>query len=173
MSSYCLQPIGAALRCLRRCFAVPARETTVQVVRLTQSAILPTYGTSGAAGMDLYADLGAFEPLCIQPGERFLVSTGIAIRLPEGMEGQIRPRSGLALKQGVTVLNSPGTIDSDYRGGVGVILFNAGSKRFEIRHGDRIAQLVVAPVLQVSLREVAQLDDTVRGKGGFGSTGRA
>lgn len=173
MSSYCLQPICAALRYLRRCFTVPMRDTSVQVVRLTQSAILPTYATPGAAGMDLYADLGAFEPLCIQPGERFLVSTGIAIRLPDGMEGQIRPRSGLALKQGVTVLNSPGTIDSDYRGSIGVILFNAGSKRLDIRHGDRIAQLVVTPVLQVALREVMQLDDTARGTGGFGSTGRA
>ncbi|HAD26320.1 MAG TPA: dUTP diphosphatase [Alphaproteobacteria bacterium] len=134
---------------------------------------LPDYASAGAAGLDLYAALPAGQPVTLDPGARALIPTGIALALPDGFEAQVRPRSGLALKHGVTVLNSPGTIDADYRGEVGVILWNAGNSPFTVNRGERIAQLVVAPVTRVRLREVAQLPPSERGDGGFGSTGTA
>jgi dUTP pyrophosphatase len=130
---------------------------------------LPAYATAGSAGADLAAALEA--PLVLPPGGRALVPTGIRVALPEGYEGQVRPRSGLALKHGVTVLNSPGTIDSDYRGEIRVILANLGSAPVTIARGERIAQLVVAPVQQASWQVVATLPPSARGAGGFGSTG--
>ena len=130
---------------------------------------LPAYATAGAAGCDLHAAVEA--PLEIPPGGRALVPTGIAIALPEGTEAQVRPRSGLALRHGVTCLNSPGTIDADYRGEVGVILANLGEAPFVVARGMRIAQLVVAPVARVAWDELAELPATLRGAGGFGSTG--
>ncbi|HEY7810819.1 MAG TPA: dUTP diphosphatase [Allosphingosinicella sp.] len=129
---------------------------------------LPSYATAGAAGMDVVAA----ESLTLAPGARHAVATGFAIAIPEGHEVQVRPRSGLALKNGITCLNTPGTIDSDYRGEVRVILANLGSEPFEVVRGERIAQLVPAPVLLASLTEVEELDGTARGTGGFGSTGR-
>ena len=129
---------------------------------------LPAYATEGAAGMDVVAA----EELTLAPGARAAVATGFAIAIPVGHEVQVRPRSGLALKHGVTCLNTPGTIDSDYRGEVKVILANLGQEPFAIARGDRIAQLVPAVVLRATLDEVATLDDTSRGAGGFGSTGR-
>lgn len=129
---------------------------------------LPAYATGGAAGMDVVAA----EAVTLPPGGRHAVATGFAIAIPEGYEVQVRPRSGLALKHGVTCLNTPGTIDSDYRGEVKVILANLGSEPFEIARGDRIAQLVPAPVQRAVLDEVDALDNTDRGSGGFGSTGR-
>jgi dUTP pyrophosphatase len=128
---------------------------------------VPSYATTGAAGMDVVAA----EDLTLEPGARHAVATGFAMAIPAGYEVQVRPRSGLALKHGVTCLNTPGTIDSDYRGEVKVILANLGSEPFEIRRGDRIAQLVPAPVLRATLKAVDSLDDTARGAGGFGSTG--
>jgi dUTP pyrophosphatase len=128
---------------------------------------LPAYATAHAAGMDVVAA----EELTLAPGARHAVATGFAIAIPEGYEVQVRPRSGLALKHGVTCLNTPGTIDADYRGEVKVILANLGSLPFEIRRGDRIAQLVPAPVQHARFAEVRELDDTERGAGGFGSTG--
>ena len=129
---------------------------------------LPAYATDGAAGMDVVAA----EALTLAPGDRAAVATGFAIAIPPGHEVQVRPRSGLALKYGITCLNTPGTIDSDYRGEVKVILANLGREPFAIARGDRIAQLVPAIVLRATLTEVATLDDTTRGAGGFGSTGR-
>jgi dUTP pyrophosphatase len=128
----------------------------------------PAYATAGAAGMDVVAA----EDLTLAPGQRHAVATGFAIAIPPGFEVQVRPRSGLALKHGVTCLNTPGTIDEDYRGEVKVILANLGSEPFEVRRGERIAQLVPAPVLKASFREVSELGGTSRGAGGFGSTGR-
>ena len=144
----------------------------VAITRLqhAQGLPLPSYETAGAAGMDLRAAVDA--PLSLQPGERALLPTGIAIALPEGFEAQVRPRSGLAVKHGITVLNSPGTIDSDYRGEIKVPLINHGDEAFLIQRGERIAQMVIAPVTRVSFEEVATLDETKRGAGGFGSTGR-
>ena len=135
---------------------------------------LPSYATDGAAGADLRAN---FPPdqrggVTLEPGARLLVPTGLHLAIPDGYEVQIRPRSGLALKHGITLPNSPGTIDSDYRGPLGVIVLNAGDAAFHIAHGDRIAQMVVAPVLRASFDLVDRLDDTARGEGGFGSTGR-
>jgi dUTP pyrophosphatase len=130
---------------------------------------LPAYESAGAAGMDLRAAVGA--PVILEPGARSALPTGLTIALPQGYEGQVRPRSGLALRQGVTALNSPGTIDADYRGEVKVILINHGDAAVTIARGDRIAQLVVAPVTQIEWTEVASLDPTGRGEGGFGSTG--
>ena len=129
---------------------------------------LPAYATEGAAGMDLRAD----AEVSIAAGERALVPTGIAIAVPPGHEAQVRPRSGLALRHGVTCLNSPGTIDSDYRGEVGVILANLGRETFRVARGDRIAQLVVAPVARAELVEGTELPGTARGEGGFGHSGR-
>jgi dUTP pyrophosphatase len=132
---------------------------------------LPRYETEGAAGLDLTAAIPADSPVTIGPGARALIPCGIVIALPAGHEGQVRPRSGLALKRGITVLNSPGTIDADYRGEVSVLLVNLGERAFEVRRGSRIAQLVVAPVTRVLPREVERLTDTARGSGGYGSTG--
>ena len=128
---------------------------------------LPAYATSGAAGMDVVSA----EDVMITPGARHAVATGLAVAIPEGYEIQVRPRSGLALKHGVTVPNTPGTIDSDYRGELKVILINLGAEPFAIARGDRVAQLVLAPVVQAAWNEVAELDATERGAGGFGSTG--
>jgi dUTP pyrophosphatase len=136
-----------------------------------QDLPLPAYETAQAAGMDLRAATPADEPLVLRPGDRHAVPTGLAFALPEGFEGQVRPRSGLAAKNGVTCLNTPGTVDADYRGEVKVILINLGAEDVIIRRGDRIAQLVIAPVVQAAWREVDSLDDTARGAGGFGSTG--
>lgn len=130
---------------------------------------MPEYATSGSAGMDIHAMLA--EAVTLHPGERRLIPTGLKIELPEGYEAQVRPRSGLALKYGVTVLNTPGTIDSDYRGEIGVVLINLGQEDFEVKNGDRIAQMVVAPFAQVKWNEVLILDNTVRGEGGYGHTG--
>jgi len=134
---------------------------------------LPAYETADAAGMDLRAAVPEDEPLTLKPGSRLAVPTGLTMAIPRGFEGQVRPRSGLALKSGVTCVNSPGTIDADYRGEVRVILINLGEEDVAIRRGDRIAQLLITPVLQATWDEVETLDDTARGKGGFGSTGAA
>lgn len=144
---------------------------TVPIRRLPHGADLPlpAYETAGAAGLDLRAAIA--EPLTVAPGRRQLVPTGLALQLPEGFEAQVRPRSGLALRHGVTVLNSPGTVDRDYRGEVSVVLINHGEEPFRIARGDRIAQLVIAPVTQARLVEVDMLDETERGAGGYGSTG--
>ena len=131
----------------------------------------PEYATLGSAGMDLVAAVPANEPMKILPGSRAAVPTGLAFAIPQGFEGQVRPRSGLALKNGVTVLNAPGTIDSDYRGEVKVILVNTSDETFEITRGMRIAQIIFARVEQMHLQEVNSLDETARGSGGFGSTG--
>jgi dUTP pyrophosphatase len=133
---------------------------------------LPAYQSAGAAGLDLVAAVPADAPLLLPPGGRALIPTGLALELPEGFEAQARPRSGLALHHGVTVLNAPGTIDSDYRGEIGVILINHGAEPFEIARGARIAQLVIAPVTQARLVVVEDVAATLRGEGGFGSTGR-
>lgn len=132
---------------------------------------LPRYGTTASAGCDLRAALT--EPLCLRPGQRALIPTGIALALPDGTEGQVRPRSGLAIRHGLTVLNAPGTIDADYRGEVSVPMINLGQEAYTINRGDRIAQLVLAAVTQINWVSVATLDEnTERGLGGFGSTGR-
>lgn len=131
---------------------------------------LPTYMTCSSAGMDIYADLPA--DILLRPGERTLVPTGIALELPEGCEAQIRPRSGLALHHGITLVNSPGTIDPDYRGEIGIIVINHGSEPFRIKSGDRIAQMVFAHFERAELVEVPELGDSRRGEGGFGHTGR-
>ncbi len=133
---------------------------------------LPSYQTEQSAGMDLMAAVPANAPVILAPGARALVPTGLAMELPQAMEGQVRPRSGLALKHGVTVLNNPGTIDADYRGEIGVLLINHGSEPFKINRGDRIAQLVIGVILRPELIEEAELDETERGSGGFGSTGK-
>lgn len=143
---------------------------TIEVRRLRPQAILPVYMTDLAAGMDLHAALEA--PIRLAPGTRTLVPTGLAMAIPPGFEGQVRPRSGLALRQGVTLVNAPGTIDADYRGEVAVIVINHGQEVFEIANGERIAQLVVAPVCRAQLTEVAELSATARDQGGFGHTGR-
>jgi dUTP pyrophosphatase len=132
---------------------------------------LPEYATAGAAGMDLRCAAPADTPIVLAPGERADAPTGLCMAIPPGFEAQVRPRSGLALRDGVTCLNTPGTIDADYRGEVKVILINLGQKPVTVRRGDRIAQLVVAPVVQAAWTEVDDLDATGRGKGGFGSTG--
>jgi dUTP pyrophosphatase len=144
-------------------------DVPVAVMRLPhgEGLDLPVYATAGAAGMDVVSA----EDVTIAPGMRHAVATGLAMAIPEGYEIQVRPRSGLALKHGITVPNTPGTIDSDYRGELKVILINHGSADFAIRRGDRVAQLVLAPVTRASWREVETLDETARGTGGFGSTG--
>ncbi|MFQ5799846.1 MAG: dUTP diphosphatase [Bacteroidota bacterium] len=141
----------------------------LKICRIREEAALPRYMSAQAAGMDLSAALS--NPLQIDPGGRALVPTGLAIALPIGYEGQVRPRSGLAVQRGVTVLNSPGTIDADYRGEVKVALINLGSEMVTIEHGMRIAQLVVAPVSRMIVEEIDELDGTDRGSGGFGHTG--
>ena len=130
---------------------------------------LPSYESKSAAGMDIRAALG--ESITLKPGERTLIPTGLQMALPHGYEAQIRPRSGLAIKHGITMLNSPGTIDADSRGEVKVIAINHGQEDFVVNHGDRIAQMVIAPVVQLNVQEVENLDETERGEGGFGSTG--
>ncbi|HVO16336.1 MAG TPA: dUTP diphosphatase [Alphaproteobacteria bacterium] len=148
-----------------------AETLTVELRRLphAEGLALPAYATADSAGMDLTAAVA--HDLVIQPGGQALVPTGLAIALPAGFEAQVRPRSGLALKWGVTVLNAPGTIDADYRGEIAVILINHGPEPFAVRRGDRIAQMIVAPVTRVAWREVATLPESGRGAGGFGSTG--
>lgn len=143
----------------------------VKIMRLAHGAdlALPSYATTGAAGMDLRSA----ESLTIEPRTRALVATGIAIALPFGFEAQVRPRSGLAVKHGVTVLNAPGTIDSDYRGEIKVPMINHGDEDFVITRGDRIAQMVIAPAPQAMIEEVSTLDETRRGLGGFGSSGKS
>jgi dUTP pyrophosphatase len=145
----------------------------VRIVRLPHAADLPLpeYQSALAAGLDLLAAVPADEPLELAPGTRALVPTGIAIALPAGFEGQVRPRSGLAARHGITVLNTPGTVDADYRGELQVILVNLGAESFLVSRAMRIAQLVIAPVQRIKLREVDTLDATARAQGGFGSTG--
>ncbi|MBW6398455.1 dUTP diphosphatase [Roseomonas sp. HJA6] len=144
----------------------------IEVVRLShaEGLPLPSYATDGAAGMDLLA--AVMSPMTIPPGGRMLVPTGLRIAIPAGFEMQVRPRSGLALKNGVVLPNSPGTIDEDYRGELGVIVMNCGDAPFTIERGMRIAQAVIAPVVRATWHEVAELPETARGHGGFGSTGR-
>jgi dUTP pyrophosphatase len=148
-------------------------ETDVAIVRLPHGTDLPLpgYQSEHAAGLDLMAAVPADQPVTLAPGGRALIPTGIAIALPPGTEAQVRPRSGLAIKYGISVLNTPGTIDADYRGEIQIIIVNLGQEDFVITRGLRIAQLVVAPLLRARLTEVASLDRTVRGAGGFGSTG--
>lgn len=147
--------------------------TRVAVRRLAHGADLPlpAYATAQSAGLDLSAAIE--EPLDMAPGARALIPTGLAIALPDGYEAQVRPRSGLAIGQGIGVLNSPGTIDADYRGEIAIVLINLGDATFRVERGMRIAQLVVAPVERIVWREVETLNDTARAHGGFGSTGRA
>lgn len=149
--------------------ATKTEASTVRIVNKGRHA-LPEYATVQSAGMDLRANLDA--PITLAPGERALVKTGLFLELPEGTEAQVRPRSGLAFKHGVTVLNAPGTIDADYRGEVGVILINHGQEPFEVKDGERIAQMVIARYERVTFTEVADLATSERGKGGFGHTGR-
>ena len=148
--------------------------TTLRILRLphAEGLALPAYETPGSAGMDLRAAVPEDAPITLEPGARVLVPTGLKIALEQGWEAQIRPRSGLALKHGISAPNTPGTIDSDYRGEVGVILINLGQEPFVIRRGERIAQMVIAAVAQATVLEVETLEDTARGAGGFGSTGR-
>lgn len=147
-----------------------SKQVSVQVETLSHfRGALPVYQTSGAAGLDVCAMLS--EPLVLQPGERALVPTGLSVAVPLGYELQARPRSGLAIKHGISLVNSPGTIDSDYRGEIKLILINHGTSSFVIQPLDRVAQLVLAPVVQLQWEQVEKLDDTERGRGGFGSTG--
>ena len=145
----------------------------IEIKRLPHGADLqlPAYETAEAAGMDLRAALGADETVTLKPGQRALVPTGLSMAMPAGYEAQIRPRSGLAAKNGITVLNTPGTIDSDYRGELKIILINLGDEDFDITRDMRIAQMIIAPVVQARLQETDSLSDTERGAGGFGSTG--
>lgn len=143
----------------------------IEVLKLHAAARVPRYMTALAAGMDVCALLE--ESICLQPGERYLVPTGLAFAIPEGYEVQVRPRSGLAIKHGISMVNAPGTIDADYRGEIRIILINHGQEPFIVNSGDRIAQLVVAPVCQADLVEVGELSETERGSGGFGHTGHA
>ena len=147
------------------------KTVVIQVERLPEGEglPLPAYQTAGSSGLDLHAAVAGEE--VIRPGASALIPTGIKVAIPAGYEAQVRPRSGVALRHGVTVLNAPGTIDSDYRGPVAVILFNAGAEPFVVRRGDRIAQMVVAPVCRAELQEVAAVEDTARSSGGFGHTG--
>ncbi|MBT5640485.1 MAG: dUTP diphosphatase [Rhodobiaceae bacterium] len=144
----------------------------IKLIETNSDFIIPEYQTEGAAGIDLRANINTpINSINILPGKWEKIKTGIAISIPEGFEGQIRPRSGIAYKNGVTVLNSPGTIDSDYRGEVMVILINHGTDNYEIKHGERIAQLVISPVIRASFTLVESLDFTIRNAKGFGSTG--
>lgn len=149
-------------------------DVTVQVLPLPHFSglDLPAYETAGSAGMDVRAAVPVREPIVLAPGARAMVPTGLSVAIPEGYEIQVRPRSGLAAKHGLTCLNTPGTIDSDYRGEIKVILINLGAEPFTIQRGERIAQLVLAPVTRLAWSAVEQLDETARGAGGFGSTGR-
>jgi dUTP pyrophosphatase len=147
----------------------------VEVVRLAHARDLelPAYGTPGSAGLDLRAAVPETAPVTLEPGARALIPTGLSIAVPEGYEAQVRPRSGLAVKHGITCLNTPGTIDSDYRGEVHALLINHGSEPFVVRRGERIAQMVIARYERAVWREVNMLSETERGAGGFGSTGRS
>ena len=149
-------------------------EVDVKVMRLPHAADLPlpVYQSALAAGLDLVAAVPADKPVTLAPGQRAMIPTGLAIALPAGTEAQVRPRSGLAAKNGVSVLNTPGTVDADYRGEIQVILVNFGTESFRVDRGLRIAQLVIVPVLRAKLTEVKSLNETVRGAGGFGSTGQ-
>ena len=151
----------------------PKRSVTVRILRLPhgEALPLPSYHSKHAAGLDIVAAVPEAQPVELMPGSRALVPTGFALELPHGFEAQLRPRSGLARQHGVTLLNSPGTIDADYRGEVMVLLANLGTEAFTVRRGDRIAQLVVAPVAHVEVVSVEALGETDRGQGGFGSTG--
>lgn len=153
----------------------PAENIQVRIMRLehAKGLPLPEYQSEGAAGMDLLAAVDEAQPIVLAPGARALIPTGLVLELPPGMEAQVRPRSGLALRQGITVLNSPGTIDSDYRGEVKILLINLGESPWEIQRGERIAQLVFQRVERAELVEVAVVNQTQRGAGGFGSTGTA
>jgi len=144
----------------------------IRLMRLAHGADLPlpAYQSELAAGLDLHAAVQADLPVTIAPGERAMIPTGVCLALPGGTEGQIRPRSGLALRHGVTVINAPGTIDADYRGEIQVVLVNLGQNPFIVERGARIAQLVIAPIVRASISEVATIDETARGAGGFGST---
>ena len=142
----------------------------IRIKKVSPDAILPKYMSTHAAGMDMFACLK--ESIFLKPMERSIIPTGVAISLPVGYEAQIRPRSGLAIKHGITLLNSPGTIDADYRGEIKIILINLGENIFKINHGERIAQMVISRVVQAELKEVKTLDITKRGSGGFGSTGK-
>ena len=144
----------------------------VQQLPHAEGLALPAYQSSQAAGLDLLAAVPEQTPLLLAPGQHAMVPTGLVIALPDGFEGQVRPRSGLAAKHGVTVLNSPGTVDADYRGEINVLLVNLGSEPFTIRRGERIAQMIVGPVTRVELVSAVSLSATTRGGGGFGSTGR-
>ncbi len=147
-------------------------EVAIERLAHAEGLPLPAYATALAAGADLHAAVPADVPLAIEPGQRALVPTGLRIALPEGFEAQVRPRSGLALRHGVTVLNAPGTIDADYRGEIGVVLVNLGDETFRVRRGERIAQLVLAPVVRAGWRAAASgLQSSERAAGGFGSTG--
>ena len=144
--------------------------TKILIKKLNKNAIIPKYETQGASGLDLKACLE--KKIIIKPGEKSLIPTGIALSIPQNYEVQVRPRSGLAFKNSLTVLNTPGTIDSDYRGEIKVLLINLGKISFEVTHGLRIAQMVPCPIIKIDLEEVKNLDDTNRGEGGFGSTGK-
>ena len=143
--------------------------TKILIKRLSKEVSLPKYETSGSSGMDLAANIDA--NINIDPGKTAIIPTGLALSIPKGFEVQIRPRSGLAAKQKISVLNTPGTIDADYRGEIKVILINLGKETFKVEKGLRIAQMVVCPIVQAQLKEVDDLSETERGKGGFGSTG--
>ena len=148
-------------------------QVMLRILRLPHGADLPlpSHQSPEAAGLDLMAAVPESAPVVLAPGERRLIPTGLAIALPSGFEAQVRPRSGLAARHGITVLNAPGTIDADYRGEIMVLLINLGAEPFTVRRGMRIAQLTVAPVVRADIAEVAELDPTPRGSGGFGSTG--
>ena len=143
--------------------------TKIQIKKLSNEVLTPKYETSGSSGMDIAAYIE--RDIIINPGEKALIPTGFSLSVPRGYEVQIRPRSGLAVKKGVTVLNTPGTIDSDYRGEIKVILINLSKDEFSVKNGERIAQMVVCPIKQVIVEEVKELTGTIRGVGGFGSTG--
>jgi dUTP pyrophosphatase len=155
----------------RRKRGAAALKVNVRRLPHAEDLPMPAYQTVDAAGFDLIAAVPADTPITLTPGSRALVPTGLIFQFPPGTEGQVRPRSGLAAKHGVTVLNSPGTVDADYRGEVAVILINLGSETFVVNRGDRIAQMIVAPLTRVELRENRSLSSTKRGEGGFGSTG--
>jgi len=141
----------------------------IQIKKLSNEVLTPKYETSGSSGMDIAAYIK--QDITIEPGEKALIPTGFSLSIPLGYEVQIRPRSGLAAKKGITILNTPGTIDSDYRGEIKVVLINLSKKKFIVKNGERIAQMVVCPIEQVSVEEVRELSETNRGTGGFGSTG--
>ncbi|MGE0627362.1 MAG: dUTP diphosphatase [Hyphomicrobiaceae bacterium] len=166
-------PAGKSNRSSGKSARARSKQTIVRLVRLEhgQGLELPAYQTDGAAGLDLAAAVPLRKPVRLEPLERALVPTGLIVELPAGFEAQVRPRSGLALRHGITVLNSPGTIDSDYRGELQVLLINLGNTPWDIERGERIAQLVIQPVVQAKLRVVERLAPTRRGAGGFGSTG--